>query len=123
MLSAPKLSSLVEAGEITTWYTLDIDEGDGNIDLRLYETVEDALQDARLVISARDAGIAWRTVRRAKDDLGIKPAKTRYDGGWEWALPPKMAKGPEDVQQDGLDTFDDHGHLGDNSPRCWSMRI
>jgi hypothetical protein len=70
---------------------------------------------------ARDAGIAWRTVRRAKDDLGIKPAKTGFNGAWEWSLPSKMAKTSEGWEM--LDTFDGHGHLGDNSPECWSMRI
>jgi hypothetical protein len=39
---------------------------------------------------AADAGFAWPTLRRAKDELGIKPSKTRFDGGWEWALPAKM---------------------------------
>jgi len=42
--------------------------------------------------------MSWRTARRAKDSLGIKPAKTRFDGGWTWALPTKIAKMPEDVQ-------------------------
>jgi hypothetical protein len=44
-------TSQAGAGETITWYTLDIDEGDGSIDLRLYETVEDALQDARLLVN------------------------------------------------------------------------
>jgi hypothetical protein len=41
--------------------------------------------------------MSWRTARRAKDSLGIKPAKTRFDGGWTWALPAKMTKMAEDV--------------------------
>ncbi|HKH19377.1 MAG TPA: AAA family ATPase, partial [Gammaproteobacteria bacterium] len=39
---------------------------------------------------AKDAGFAWATIRRAKDKLRIKPTKTRFDGGWAWALPLKM---------------------------------
>ena len=102
----------------------------------------------QLQAMTRDAGIAWRTVRRAKEDLGIKSAKSRFDGGWEWSLPSKMAKVPEGVQENNLDTFgevgrlrdpgeaakmskkpedgqankmdtfDGHGHLGDNSSEC-----
>jgi hypothetical protein len=51
-LSQDLTTSQAGAGEIITWYTLDIDEGDGSIDLRLYETVEDALEDARLALGA-----------------------------------------------------------------------
>jgi len=52
---------------------------------------------------ASQAGIAWRTLRRAKDGLGIKPSKTRFDGGWEWCLP-KVAKGsrPNNVAPFGV---------------------
>ncbi|HEX2239350.1 MAG TPA: hypothetical protein VHJ19_13725 [Gammaproteobacteria bacterium] len=53
--------------------------------------------------------MSWRTARRAKDSLGIKPAKTRFDGGWTWALPAKMTKMAEDVHP----TTD--GHLGDKN--------
>lgn len=35
---------------------------------------------------ANDAGLAWITVRRAQSEMGIKPAKTRFDGHWEWSL-------------------------------------
>jgi hypothetical protein len=42
---------------------------------------------------ASDAGIAKRTLERAKARLGIRATKTRFDGGWEWKLPePKAAK-------------------------------
>ena len=34
---------------------------------------------------AKAAGIAWRTVRRASDVLGIK--KRKSDGGWYWSVP------------------------------------
>ncbi len=61
------------------------------------------------------AGLAWRTVRRAKDKLGIKPAKTRFDGGWEWALPSKMAKTAEGVHTQSVDTFTESGHLRDGT--------
>ena len=50
-MSQELTTSQAGAGEIITWYTLDIDRGDRTIDLRLYETVEDALRDARLALS------------------------------------------------------------------------
>lgn len=43
---------------------------------------------------AKAAGIAWRTVRRAKDSLGITSEKEGFKGGWRWQLPD-----PQGVQQ------------------------
>ena len=36
---------------------------------------------------ARDAGLSWRTVRRAKDRIGVKSEKRTFDGQWQWVLP------------------------------------
>lgn len=37
--------------------------------------------------AANTAGIAEKTLRRAKDELGVKAAKSDFHGGWTWALP------------------------------------
>jgi hypothetical protein len=46
-----------------------------------------------LVEEAKQEGIAFATLRRAKKDLGIKSRKQRGDvaGVWTWELPPKNA--------------------------------
>jgi hypothetical protein len=41
---------------------------------------------------ARAAGIAERTLFRAKHDLGVKADKDGFRGGWVWSLSPKAAK-------------------------------
>lgn len=42
---------------------------------------------AELQRSARAAGHAWRTVRRAKDRIGVLARRTAPGGGWEWWHP------------------------------------
>jgi len=36
---------------------------------------------------AKEAGYAWRTVHRAKDDLEIKPYRQQFGSEWMWKLP------------------------------------
>lgn len=36
---------------------------------------------------ATGAGYAWRTVERAKRDLGVEARKAGMKGGWTWAIP------------------------------------
>jgi putative DNA primase/helicase len=44
---------------------------------------------------ASGAGYSWRTIERAKRDLGIEAVKAGMKVGWEWHLP-KTAKNTED---------------------------
>jgi hypothetical protein len=80
-LSTPEDPSPVETERVTTWYTLSIDDGDGTIDLRLYESVEHALQDACLVISVGMRPIAlWDGVERLMTALEIQGFCRRSSG-------------------------------------------
>ena len=53
---------------------------------------------------AIEAGISAKSLRTAREALGIKPTKTGFEGGWVWSLPrcPRSPKMPVN--------FD--GHLG-----------
>jgi putative DNA primase/helicase len=55
---------------------------------------EGPVSQGEIKAGAKAAGIAWRTMRRAKDSLGVTSQKEGFKGGWCWQLP-----GPEGVQQ------------------------
>jgi len=46
-----------------------------------------SMQTSSLKDEAKEAGYSWRTVQRAKDDLGIKPYRDQFGGVWMWKLP------------------------------------
>jgi hypothetical protein len=46
--------------------------------------------------AASGHGHAWRTVERAKKDLGIKAAKADFKDGWQWSLPSTPSPNGED---------------------------
>ena len=46
---------------------------------------------------AKQAGIAWRTVERAKGILGVKSRKRDFAKGWWWSLPEHGGQQPQNV--------------------------
>lgn len=65
----------------------------------------------KVFAEAREAGHAERTIRRAQKALAVEAIKDGLKGGWQWRLPPKMAKGAEDGQAQNVATFGGVGHL------------
>ena len=54
--------------------------------------LEDLLSDGPVAVrevksAALAAGMAWATIRRAKDAAGIEARKGAMDQGWTWAWP------------------------------------
>lgn len=45
------------------------------------------MEVAKIKEEAKAAGYAWRTLHRAKDELGIRPYRERFGGNWTWKLP------------------------------------
>jgi putative DNA primase/helicase len=58
-----------------------------------------------LQAAATAAGIAWRTVRRAQERLGIQPRKSTA-GRWIWSLPEVGHEGAQPKNMDTMDTLD-----------------
>jgi hypothetical protein len=64
---------------------------------------------------AKEVGIAERTLRRARETLGIQPEKEPGKSGvWIWVLPGKGDQGDQDVQDFSLGK---DGHLGSDTAK------
>jgi hypothetical protein len=84
-------------------------------DLLLVELADGPQPAAAVQKAAKDAGISDKSLRTAREKLKIKPQKTGFDVGWEWALP-EDALGGRAPSQEG-----DAGHLRGNplpEPDC-----
>lgn len=80
------------------------------------------LSATQIKTQATQAGYSWATIRRAKDALGIKPSKIRFDGGWEWALPTKVLKCAEDAHTNKVSTLGENEHLRVDKP-LWTVEL
>jgi hypothetical protein len=63
------------------------------------------MQVTDIQAEAEAAGYApgrWRTVHRAKDELGIKPYKAGFSGAWTWRLPSQDATCQDPPKQEEL---------------------
>jgi len=60
---------------------------------------------------AKAEGISKKTLQRASKATKVQKAKGAMEGGWEWSLPPKVAKSAEDTQVSSVATFEEVGHL------------
>lgn len=65
----------------------------------------------RVYIEGRGAGHSERAIRRAQKLLGIESEKAGLREGWQWRLPPKVAKNSEDGQAQMLAAFGNLGRL------------
>lgn len=98
-------------------------EGDGHALSEARDWLLDFLLDGPKSVkdvqsAARNAGHAARTLRRAKQALGVLPRKSGMKGGWEWFCPGAMSEGGQGGQEIPKvstpcerDTFADVGHL------------
>jgi hypothetical protein len=71
----------------------------------LRDMLSDGPKPAKTVIKeARDAGIAERTLERAKAKLKVESRKGM--NGWEWVLPPEKEPRPPNTRVGGLESVD-----------------
>jgi len=92
--------------------------GDGKSSLALAEAVnflqallaDGPVTSKQVEEEAREAGVAKTTLRRAKDNLGIKPYKDGMKGGWVCALPNTLNLS-EDAHLKNMSTFGTDEHL------------
>jgi putative DNA primase/helicase len=69
----------------------------------LHDQLSDRPRSSKSIeTAAEEAGISWRTVERAKSELGVVSKKSSQRGGWEWSLPQAVSEDRQHRQ--GTDT-------------------
>ena len=63
---------------------------------------------------AKENGIAEKTLRRAFTDMGGKPHKESFDGGWCWKLPGEDGQDSQDAHPSDVGNLGGTGHLRDD---------
>jgi hypothetical protein len=81
----------------------------------LREYLADGLPRETTIIEteANEAGYSWRTIKRAKDLVGVKVSKIGYQGKWTWQLSSKENQAPSTNE---LAPFGKRGTLCENDP-------
>lgn len=97
---------------------IDVDSQEKNAIQEAEDFLNDLLCDSpvsanKVKKASESSGHSWRTIRRAKDNLGIEPKKVGKE--WVWSLPDRKnnedVQDDQDVQQKSLDTLSSFGHL------------
>lgn len=74
---------------------------------------EGPLPSSEVKKQAKEAGIAERTLWRAKTALGVKAVKGGFQEGWNWSLPPEACqKDSKAANSEGLADLAHFGNLG-----------
>lgn len=91
------------------------ENGDGGEKSDAEQFLRDLLADGpvstkQIKADTTGAGYAWRTIERAKRDLGVEASKASMKDGWQWTLP-KTAKNTEDRHTNSMAVFGKSGGL------------
>ena len=75
-----------------------------------------AMKASEVQKEAKQAGISDKSLRRAREKLGIRPRKASFQGGWRWMLPGEDApQDAQDAQKQNGASWASSGHLGAES--------
>ncbi len=83
---------------------------DDAVDLLNFFLSDGSMKASEIQKEARSAGISEKSLRRARERLGIKPKKSSFGGGWEWGLT-EDAPRSQDAQSKEEGMLADSGHL------------
>jgi putative DNA primase/helicase len=86
------------------------------------EFLTDALSKGPVAVKevrrhATEAGISPKSLRTAREAMGVKTEKAGFEGGWVWTNPkvPKVPEGAQDAHVTGRASSGEEGHLRGNS--------